>query len=162
MWRLDAVKKPFMVEFIVTWCMLAGALVIAAPVIFRVINNTNPYAAYDGQEEYGDNNNGGDVSNAQPTTASQVPPTASDTAPAPVDSNVVAPLRPALVPRDELAMSGSTLRARDRPETNRLSVAEAIMETEREAEAFQASQSSPPRTPPNRRRSFLPDYLRRD
>ena len=33
-WRLDGMGKPFLTIFAATWALLAGSLLIAAPVIF--------------------------------------------------------------------------------------------------------------------------------
>ncbi|PQE09579.1 major facilitator superfamily transporter protein [Rutstroemia sp. NJR-2017a WRK4] len=41
-WRIDAMEKPFMIEFAATWAVLAGALVIAAPVILLKIKDVTP------------------------------------------------------------------------------------------------------------------------
>ena len=40
--RLDALGTPFMREFASTWGLLAGSLVIAAPLIFTKIRDTIP------------------------------------------------------------------------------------------------------------------------
>ena len=45
-WHLDSSGTPYMTEFIVTWSILAGALVCAAPVIFYVIKDTNSTSSY--------------------------------------------------------------------------------------------------------------------
>ena len=40
MFRIDALKTPFMNEFASCWALLAGSLLIAAPVIFMRIKET--------------------------------------------------------------------------------------------------------------------------
>lgn len=40
--RIDALKVPFMNEFASSWALLAGSLVIAAPLIFIKIRDTVP------------------------------------------------------------------------------------------------------------------------
>lgn len=42
MWRLDALKIPYMSEFASCWGLLAGALLIAAPVLFTKVRDTVP------------------------------------------------------------------------------------------------------------------------
>lgn len=39
-WRLDGLKKPYDTVFGATWGLLAGALVVAAPLIFLKIKDT--------------------------------------------------------------------------------------------------------------------------
>lgn len=41
-WRLDALKIPYMNEFASCWGLLAGSLVVAAPVIFTKVRDTVP------------------------------------------------------------------------------------------------------------------------
>lgn len=41
-YRIDALKAPFMSEFAATWALLAGSLVIAAPVIWTKVTDTVP------------------------------------------------------------------------------------------------------------------------
>ncbi|TAQ83123.1 hypothetical protein B7494_g8553 [Chlorociboria aeruginascens] len=41
-WRIDALNMPYLNEFISTWCILAGALIVAAPAIFWKIKDTVP------------------------------------------------------------------------------------------------------------------------
>lgn len=40
--RVDALKAPYMSEFASTWALLAGSLIIAAPLIFTQIQDTVP------------------------------------------------------------------------------------------------------------------------
>lgn len=40
--RIDALKAPYMNEFAASWALLAGALLIAAPVIILKIRDTVP------------------------------------------------------------------------------------------------------------------------
>ena len=40
--RIDALNAPYMNEFGATWGMLAGSLIIAAPVIFMKVKDTVP------------------------------------------------------------------------------------------------------------------------
>ena len=42
MYRVDALKVPFMNEFASCWALLLGSLLIAAPVIFVKIRDTVP------------------------------------------------------------------------------------------------------------------------
>lgn len=41
-YRIDALKAPFMNEFASNWALLAGSLLIAAPVIWTKITDTVP------------------------------------------------------------------------------------------------------------------------
>lgn len=41
-WRLDALKIPYMNEFASCWGLLAGSLIVAAPVIFTKVRETIP------------------------------------------------------------------------------------------------------------------------
>lgn len=45
MWRLDALKTPFMTEFATCWGLLGGSLLIASPVIFTKIKDQSDMAA---------------------------------------------------------------------------------------------------------------------
>lgn len=41
-WRMDAMEYPYMLQFSITWALLAGSLIFAAPVIFiKIKDNTD-------------------------------------------------------------------------------------------------------------------------
>jgi len=44
-WRLDGVGRPYNTIFTATWGLLAGGLVVAAPVVFLFIKDTTPIEA---------------------------------------------------------------------------------------------------------------------
>jgi hypothetical protein len=124
-WGLDGSGIPYLKEFLMTWSTLAASLFIAAPVIFRVINNTNAIIP---DEE----NPAGEVANtSQNLNGGSAPPYAESTATTAIPETLSHLSLQTLVsgsflPRNELSLFR---RGRDDGDDVEMSLAEALEAT---------------------------------
>jgi hypothetical protein len=145
MWRLDAIGKPFMTEFIITWVILVAALVFAAPVIFRIINDSDGSELPSYARAIADSNYGEAASGMAQTTTANPPSGSEDVPPLPTFGFKLPKLENhpcgRLEPRDEVALSRAI--PESRPASNAmLTLREAVFDTATEANQQELAEAS--------------------
>jgi hypothetical protein len=125
------VGTSFKTEFLITWLILAGALVFAAPVIFRVIKDTDQDNFYAESIEEGQDAEAHDSADDMSHNEIQ------ETHPPGPSTSTATPLPPLqiharMVPRDEIAVSRLYHSQSEQLESSTMTLVEALKATEKE------------------------------